>query len=691
MMFNNRMSSNRTQNVTNRLDELTLKTPRNQPINTSQPGAPIKEKPLSQNQSMLQTNAKRKLNVKQGGSSNITNANASRVVKKFPSLGSKNAAFEALKSLNKNQLSAILNSEELNQSPKRGATPKILQPLRNAVSTIIKKMEENKKLREEQAKKNELARKEKIKSMKKEQKPHNIKTARTLVSRQKKIINGSKTEITEDDVYFHTMYKFAKKMKVYRLEKINKLIINNKNYKSFMICYDQDSKNLVKSAILISNLPYVTNVANLFDPGEGLRKIINFDFYIKSQYIEYRKNNNLYSDHPIHIVDYSPMNIKFKLNDKTVDYYLQFIPDNLPRTKLTTGQIGYNYNNYVPKEYFKKHIRKIIDKDDEGFVDYLLNNNFVKIKKFDIIKFTLNLDDEKVLRAIQNDMIHDFSDKPVFSKLLFDGLFKNTIKNEFNKNTRYFFNSPDPYSRNTSKSTLSQNLFLPNQNGQYNTSNTPIITKTLGDLSQIIYCIKNNVIYATGDKSAINMAINVSRNTNNIKRLKLLIEEPSNYHQQLLIYLNYPTNFKTNLKYEINKTKKVKTIEEINTFKELQRQAKALGYNLKQPSNIRIPSENNTETYRETSLSKFKGVNKMASATPTFKNNKGKGSLLVDLRKEIQKRLASNPTNKSLRKFVNEEIANAKNKGIILSPNNENNIRKRLIYEYDSLRRNNLN
>ena len=86
-------------------------------------------------------------------------------------------------------------------------------------------------------------------------------------------------------------------------------------------------------------------------------------------------------------------------------------------------------------------------------------------------------------------------------------------------------------------------------------------------------------------------------------------------------------------------------------------------------------------------MSRFK-VNKMASATPTFMGPKGQ--LLKNLRNEIQRKLKKNPNTNanSLRKFVNEELEET---NIILSNNDKNNLMKRLVYDYASLRRKNLN
>ena len=76
---------------------------------------------------------------------------------------------------------------------------------------------------------------------------------------------------------------------------------------------------------------------------------------------------------------------------------------------------------------------------------------------------------------------------------------------------------------------------------------------------------------------------------------------------------------------------------------------------------------------------------------PTLTFTDGKGELLKNLRKAIQNKLASNnyaPSTNALRKFVNEALNET---NVNLSNNNKKNIMNRLVYDYASLRRKNLN
>jgi len=278
---------------------------------------------------------------------------------------------------------------------------------------------------------------------------------------------------------------------------------------------------------------------------------------------------------------------------------------------------------------------------------------------------TINLNNEGMRLSIISDIRHDYNFKTKYNKSIrtesennFYAKMINYFKlnEEFGKKFTYTYES-----KNTTKTNSINRTFISSTNSIItNPATAPFVIKLLGDLSQIVYCMERNVFFATFDASALNMAIRLSRVTNEIKRFKAFYEEDKK-NKIGMLYINYPASHKTRPKFRIPTV--LGNLELENPELEVDKLTQQQRYFLA------------VEQRR-----KFK------QPTLTFKGDKG--SLLDKLRIQIKNKLISNPkaTENSLREFVNDKLNNAK---INLTNQDKNNINNRLIYDNKSLKRKN--
>ena len=237
------------------------------------------------------------------------------------------------------------------------------------------------------------------------------------------------------------------------------------------------------------------------------------------------------------------------------------------------------------------------------------------------------------------------------------------LNEEFGKKINYTYTYEG---KSTKTNPINRTFISSNKNKITNPETAPFVIKLLGDLSQIVYCMERNVFFATFDASALNMAIRLSRVTNEIKRFKAFYEEDKK-NKIGMLYINYPASHKTRPKFRIPTVLGNLELEnpELEVDKLIEQQRYFLAVEQRR---------------------KFK------QPTITFTNNKGevnnKGIILENLRGKIKKKLKNNPTDNSLRKFVTNELSKAKTN---LTNKDKNNIMNRLVYDYASLQRQNLN
>lgn len=394
-----------------------------------------------------------------------------------------------------------------------------------------------------------------------------MRNAKFLVAGQKVIAKNQGGRIVSDsDVFYFTMNKYADKIKLFKSTTAHNPYITTQNYKRFATCYDQQSKALIESLVYKSELPNVTSCATLFDPGESLRKIITLSEFIKTQYMLLNSNTFSYS-YPRQIVDFSPISVTFVFNGRNVKYTIYYNKNSDKESpSLVAG--GEPLNGITDaKDFLMKRVKKILGVDANvagTLINQLVNRNMMKIKKIEPINFTINLNDEKVRRIIQSDTYHDFKPKNNVKKTKdtkFDFLKSNRefdakISYEFNQNINFTYDKVKE--KETVKGSSSGAIFY--GNGTVTIATAPTIVKTLGDLFQILYCMKRNVFFATGDISAMAMGINIAREVNSIRRLKIIGEEPKGKSSKigadsrLFFYVNYPASFKPDIKFYRDKT-----------------------------------------------------------------------------------------------------------------------------------------
>jgi len=485
-------------------------------------------------------------------------------------------------------------------------------------------------------------------------------------------------EYKEVDMLLFSLYKYSNKIKIYKVSRGKSPMIDGKNYSKFALAYDQDRKDLIKDIIKKSEVPYVTSCATLYDSGEFYRFSVNLQESLRTIFrMNYNnggenKNIHVYS-YPRHIVDFNPINIIFIYDKKEIAYSISFQNSKVdPKCKnylplLKTGGISKNNSidlEKIYKTYLKTYLSELGCNDEKtnAFYKYLKDINFVKFVENKPIVKTVDLNDEKIRRAIQGDMWHDFKNK-FTSKYPTNEYFDNKLKNEFNTNVNFMF---DP-TKETPKKTNSTHIFKPDVPGNISFENAPFICKTLGDLGQIIYCMERNVFFGTGDQSAVSMGINLSRQIGNVKKLKVIFESPKEKSIQTFAYVNFPSNYEPSLRYLNTTNKRYINVNKITNIKMLK---SIYGMNsIILPEITRYYKKTEPENFRHETL-KLLGVNavkKLASATPTFKE----GSPEQEVYKKIKNALNINKTTnieKILIKYKNltenkkEKIRNLLNK-----------------------------
>ena len=490
-----------------------------------------------------------------------------------------------------------------------------------------------------------------------------MRNAKFLVAGQKVIAKNQGGRIVSDsDVFYFTMNKYADKIKLFKSTTAHNPYITTQNYKRFATCYDQQSKALIESLVYKSELPNVTSCATLFDPGESLRKIITLSEFIKTQYMLLNSNTFSYS-YPRQIVDFSPISVTFVFNGRNVKYTIYYNKNSDKESpSLVAG--GEPLNGITDaKDFLMKRVKKILGVDAnvaDTLINQLVNRNMMKIKKIEPINFTINLNDEKVRRIIQSDTYHDFSkpkpitkpkpnstsknDKKVrdtkFDFLKSNREFDAKIDEEFKKTINFTYDKGKE--KETVKGSSSGAIFY--GNGPVTTATAPTIVKTLGDLFQILYCMKRNVFFATGDISSMAMGINIAREVNSIRRLKIIGEEPKGKSSKigadsrLFFYVNYPASFKPDIKFYRDKTnnRNLSSLQSMAVKQLVLNQSKVITSNI-----IRTTSIANLGVYQK--------YIPMAKATKSYNNN-----TMMNVYKDI-KILVNNKVNaRNIKAMINE-------------------------------------
>ena len=650
--------SNGANNVANQFGDLVV-TPRTQPTNQSQPTTPKKERPQSQNTKMRQTNAQRQTNSSQVGSSKASGSGKTKYNQK---------------TINR------IRTELSNHHGIEKSNEQIIDAL-NKTGGITKQL-------------SEALKKAKIhggQSIIQVFKPQNGEVKKA--SEYKSLYTGQKVRTIapagwatkEKDVLALTLGRYASRIKYFKFKRSALLDINKNNYKKFVTCFDAGSLNgSLASTLIKSKVPYLTSVATMYDPGHKFRKEWHLNHYIKGAWYYFKRYmmNTSATDnqsYPEHFVDFSPIHINFLYGTKMIYTKIEFLGgkkinnnSNIKnnsvngsdmKTKLTVSKTSLNPNNNGYKnsnETLKDYVRFLLGKK---FTDEFFNfiSTKVKVLPYKPVVKTINLNNEGMLYAIRSDISHDYKG---FKNNM--ETFKTKLSEEFNNNK---FNSYTYYYNKTTTKTdnINRKIIISDKKEIKNTNRkeAPFFIKLLGDLSQIVYCMERNVFFATNDSSALNMAIRLSRSTGQIKRFKAFYEEETKIKVGML-YINYPVSYKTRPKFL---TRIMKCSGKMEPIPQQELEVDKL---IKQQQQALVLANNK----------------KFIEPTLTFKGPKGQ--LLENLRNEIQKKLKKNPNTNanSLRKFVNEELEET---NIILSNNDKNNLMKRLVYDYASLRRKNLN
>jgi len=667
--------SNGANNVANQFGDLVV-TPRTQPTNQSQPTTPKKERPQSQNTKMRQTNAQRQTNSSQVGSSKASGSGKTKYNQK---------------TINR------IRTELSNHHGIEKSNEQIIDAL-NKTGGITKQL-------------SEALKKAKIhggQSIIQVFKPQNGEVKKA--SEYKSLYTGQKVRTIapagwatkEKDVLALTLGRYASRIKYFKFKRSALLDINKNNYKKFVTCFDAGASNgSLASTLIKSKVPYLTSVATMYDPGHKFRKEWHLNHYIKGAWYYFKRyrNNSLASDnqcYPEHFVDFSPIYINFLYEGKTIYTKMEFIggkSDNTGstnsgnaaggrksqksgstnssnavdmKTNLTVSRGSLNVNNNGSKnsnETLRVYVKFLLgNKFDENFFNFISTK--IKVLPYKPVVKTIDLNNEGMLYAIRADISHDYDG---FKNNI--NTFKTKLNNEFSNNK--FKSYTYKYNKKTTKTkSIARKLIINNRNiiGNTNVNSAPFFIKLLGDLSQIVYCMERNVFFATNDSSALNMAIRLSRSTGQIKRFKAFYEEESK-NKVGMLYINYPVSYQMRPKFL---TRIMKCSGKMEPISQPGLEVDKL---VKQQRNALVLLKNNKN---------------FIEPTLTFKDDKG--NLLKNLRREIKKKLASNlpPSTNALRKFVNAEF-NSKMERYGLNPEDKKNIMNRLVYDYASVRRNNLN
>ena len=728
--------SNGANNVANQFGDLVV-TPRTQPTNQSQPTTPKKERPQSQNTKMRQTNAQRPLNFNQGastsGGTNNSRDIVARFIKNYSNKGKDKGSFGKQDSFNAIKYAELTNEDIENIAKrsslnKRGASDiqkktinKLLRGFKIVIS-LKKKANQARSVNEKTKKKAEA-----VRAAEDEREAKGIRPAsdyRSLVVGGKIYTEvgkggrkGSKKgrESKEKDILALTMGRYASKIKYFKFKRGATFNINEKNYKSFVTCFDAGAEGgSLKDILKRSRAPYLTSVATMYDPGHQFRKDWHLNHYIKNAFYYFSKHENQVKNlkiqnYPDHFIDFSPIHINFLYKGNIIYTKIEFLgvyaninnknnknnennenngkKKNIENkndiadmtTKLTVSSSKIPTNNLVnpnPIEILKKYILNFLlakkDKNKKDrFWDFISKR--IKVLSYKPVVKTINLDNEGMRLSIISDIRHDYNFKKYNGSIrkknnMTENKFYDEMINYFKLNEEFGKKINYTYTyegKSTKTNPINRTFISSNKNKITNPETAPFVIKLLGDLSQIVYCMERNVFFATFDASALNMAIRLSRVTNEIKKFKAFYEEETK-NKVGMLYINYPASYKTKPRFRI---------------------PTVLG-NL-ELENPELEVDKLTEQQRY--FLSFEQRRKFIEPTLTFADVKGE--LLQKLRLAIKKKLASNlpPSTNALRKFVTNEFINAKNRGIILSNNDKKNILDRLVYDYASVRRNNLN
>jgi len=361
--------------------------------------------------------------------------------------------------------------------------------------------------------------------------------------------------------------------------------VDKNNYEQFILNIDQESRDEKSLSKLAHNgCPFDISVPRLYDNGKVFMPNFDFGNFIINNYREWKilekhKVVNNVNRYPRCIANFSPIIFKIKFSNKYVwvKYSYEFEEDKAKIQILrdedgkkllkNKGTLIQNSNNRTKNEIIRKiknKINKIINKPDkilDNFYKFLTDETNQLCIEYDTFygkngsswpTFTVDLDNPEIFRSVVNDIKHDFtiktSEEEIYSKLW----------DEFNEEKKY--KGWELKSEYPTISTKSNNIILTHNKIVNNTKNpnSPIIAKTLGDLGQIVYCIIKQKIFATGDSSAVNMAVTLAKETD--KPLKVIYEKGSKY---FFIKVN-KSKFKKKVNTKILANSGIKTVNNIS-------------------------------------------------------------------------------------------------------------------------------
>ena len=358
------MSNNGTQNVTNRLDELTLKTPRNQGISPkTTPKAPKKTSIKSINTRMNNSSARRPLlqgeTSTTSGSENPKNK-VIRMIRETYTLNN-SASLKVLTNANltNNQIEAVAGRTKLNLTGLKGNIKESLQKLKAQGAKAQKEAQKDKKAQKKaitiQKQAEAKAQKEAQKEAEREEK--GIRPAsdyKSLVVGSKIYTGGKGTgkESKEKESLALTLGRYASRIKYFKFKRSALLNINRENYKRFVTCFDAGAEGgSLKSMLLKSKAPYLTSVATMYDPGHKFRKDWHLNHYIKGAWYYFKRHHNKLQinnnqRYPDHFVDFSPIYINFLYGEKTIYTKIEFLGGaNINKPNNSENKINKNAEN----------------------------------------------------------------------------------------------------------------------------------------------------------------------------------------------------------------------------------------------------------------------------------------------------------------------------------------------------------
>jgi len=368
------------------------------------------------------------------------------------------------------------------------------------------------------------------------------------------IYNQSKPK-PEKIILLNSLNKISKNIfEIKSFPKAFHIKVNKDNYEQFILNIDQENRDEKSLSKLANNgCPFDISVPRLYDNGQYFMPNFDFGNFIINNYREWKiiekygivNNDNRY---PRCIANFSPIIFKIKFSNKYVwvKYSYDFGQDkakiqilrdkagqNLLTNKGTLNEQNENRLVNTIKNKIKAKISIIINKKDDKILNDFYNFLTVKTNQLCIEKntfygrkgsnwptFTVDLDNPEIFRSVVNDIKHDFNKKTSYNSIEENIYFK--LWEEFNNEKYEGWELFSGAKTKNNKSALNSNIILRKTNNEI-----PIFAKTLGDLGQIVYCIIKQKIFATGDSSAVNMAVTLAKETN--KPLKVIYEKESKY------------------------------------------------------------------------------------------------------------------------------------------------------------------